>query len=57
MIYVCSDDGDIAVEEIVLDGAAVLGNREILDPSQLCSIQITGSFLLIDWHSAMKRYI
>jgi len=35
-------DDDIAVEEIVLNGEKVLSDAEFFDPSQLCSIQITG---------------
>jgi len=37
-----SGDDDIAVEEIIVNGDAILGNQDFFDPSQLCSIQITG---------------
>jgi len=36
------EDDEIAVEEIVMNGEKVLGNEDFFDPSQLCSIQITG---------------
>jgi len=36
------DDDDIAVEEIVVNGDPVFGAPDFLDPSQLCSVQITG---------------
>ena len=36
------DDDDIAVEEIIVNGDPVLGDGDLFDPSQLCSIQITG---------------
>ena len=41
----CTDDDgqdDIAVEEIVMNGEPILSNEDYFDPSQLCSIQITG---------------
>lgn len=41
----CTDDAgqdDIAVEEIVMNGEPILSNEDYFDPSQLCSIQITG---------------
>ena len=43
--FACSDD-DIAVEEIIVNGDAILGNQDFFDPSQLCSIQITGQELM-----------
>jgi hypothetical protein len=36
-------DDEIAVEEIVVNGEPVMTGDGFLDPSQLCSIQITGN--------------
>jgi hypothetical protein len=36
-------EDDIAVEEIVMDGEQLIGGDGFVDPSQLCSVQITGS--------------
>lgn len=36
------DDDDIAVEEIVMNGEAIMGSDEFFNPAALCTIQITG---------------
>jgi len=36
------DDDDIAVEEIVMNGEAIMGNDEFFNPAALCTIEITG---------------
>ena len=35
------DDDDIAVEEIVMNGEAIMGSEEYFNPAALCSVEIT----------------
>jgi hypothetical protein len=43
-LHCCAGDDEIAVEEIVMNGEVMYGGGGILDPSQLCSIQITSQY-------------